>query len=62
MAVELKPCPLCGGEAKLDKEEIFCDYCYLSLKFENMIYNGEAKNLREAKEMGIELWQRREGV
>lgn len=62
MSVELKPCPLCGEAVHLDREEIFCDYCYLSLKFENMIYNGEAKNLKEAREKGIELWQKRDGV
>lgn len=59
MPNELKPCPFCGGEAMLDREEIFCDYCYVSLKFENMVYNGKAKTLKEAKEMGIELWNRR---
>lgn len=59
MPNELKPCPFCGGEAMLDREEIFCDYCYVSLKFENMIYNGEAKTLKEAKEKGIEIWNER---
>lgn len=58
---ELKPCPLCGNEVSLDREDIFCDFCHLVLRFDDYIYCGEAKDLKEAREMGIEAWNTRAG-
>ena len=55
----LKPCPLCGDEVGIDKEYIYCDCCHLILRFDDYVYNGEAKDLKEAREIGIEAWNRR---
>lgn len=55
----LKPCPLCGNEVLIDREDIFCDYCHLVLRFDDYIYTGKAKDLEEARKMGIEAWNRR---
>ena len=59
MRVELKPCPLCGGAVMLDREDIFCDNCHLILRFDDYVYSGEAQDLKEATELGIEAWNSR---
>lgn len=59
MANELKKCPLCGEDVAIDREGIFCDFCHLMLMFDDYVYNGEAMSLKEAREMGIEAWNRR---
>lgn len=59
MPNELKPCPLCGKEVCIDREDIFCDYCHLILRFDDFVYNGEAQNLAEARKIAIETWNRR---
>ncbi|MBR5873161.1 MAG: Lar family restriction alleviation protein [Oscillospiraceae bacterium] len=56
---ELLPCPFCGGEAGIDREYIFCDSCHIILRFDDLIYNGEAENLIEAKKIGIKTWNTR---
>lgn len=59
MPNELKQCPLCGEDASIDREYIFCNYCRLILRFDDFVYNGEAQNLAEARKMSIETWNRR---
>lgn len=56
---ELKPCPLCGGAVMLDREYIFCDNCHIVLRFDDYVYSGEAQDMKEATELGIEAWNRR---
>ena len=56
---ELKKCPFCGGEVMLDREDIFCDNCHVSMKIHDRLYNGEAENYAEAREQTIEAWNRR---
>lgn len=56
---KLLPCPFCGGEALLDREDIFCDDCHLSMKIDDRVYNGEAENYEEAKKQSIEAWNTR---
>lgn len=57
--IKLKPCPFCGGEAILDREDIFCDNCHLSMRIDDRLYNGEAQNYEEAREQTIEAWNNR---
>lgn len=56
---QLLPCPFCGGEASLDREDIFCDSCHLSMKIDDRLYNREAENYEEAREQTIEAWNTR---
>lgn len=56
---ELKKCPFCGGEAILDREDIFCDDCHLSMKIHDRLYNREAETYEEAKKQTIEAWNNR---
>jgi Lar family restriction alleviation protein len=56
---KLLPCPFCGGEALLDREDIFCDDCHLSMRIDDRVYNGEAENYEEAKKQAIEAWNTR---
>ena len=58
---KLKPCPLCGEQVCIDREDIFCDYCHLSCRIDDRIYNGEAATYEEAREQAIETWNRRVG-
>ena len=58
----LKPCPLCGEAAMLDREDIFCDNCHLVINFSDFIYSGDAADWQEAKELAIETWNRRVSV
>jgi hypothetical protein len=58
-AVKLLPCPFCGGKAILDKEDIFCGQCYLSMKIDDRLYNREAENYDEARTQTIETWNTR---
>ena len=60
-SADLKPCPFCGGVAILDREEIFCDECYVSMKIRPRQDYGEAKNYRNARALAIENWNMREG-
>lgn len=57
--IKLLPCPFCGGEAILDREDIFCDYCHLSMKIDDRLYNREAENYEEARTQAIEDWNTR---
>ena len=56
---KLKCCPFCGGEAVIDREDIFCDYCHLSMRIDDRLYNGEAETYEEAKQQAIENWNTR---
>lgn len=56
---ELKCCPFCGGEAILDREDIFCDYCHLSMRIDDRLYNREVETYEEAKQQAIENWNTR---
>ena len=55
----LRECPFCGGEAVLDREDIFCDNCHVSLKINDRLYCEEAETYAEAKEQTIEAWNTR---
>lgn len=55
----LLPCPFCGGKAVLDREDIFCDNCFLSMKIDSRLTNGEAETYEEAREQVIEAWNTR---
>ena len=57
--IKLLSCPFCGGEAILDREDIFCDYCHLSMKIDDRLYNREAENYEEARTQAIEAWNTR---
>lgn len=57
--VKLKNCPCCGGVVMLDREDIFCDVCRLSMKIDDRLYNGEADNYEEAREQAIQAWNTR---
>lgn len=57
--IKLKTCPFCGGEVILDREDIFCDNCHVSMKINDRLYNGEAETYTEAKEQAIETWNNR---
>jgi Lar family restriction alleviation protein len=60
---ELKPCPFCGGEAHLDREEIFCDICGAKMPIELYVYGSVAcdrfPTYQEARAEMIESWNRR---
>lgn len=56
---ELKRCPFCGGEAIIDREDIFCDNCFLSMRIDSRVINGEAKTYEEARKQTIESWNTR---
>lgn len=58
----LKHCPLCGNKASLDREDIFCDKCGLSLSITNLLYNGEATFYEEAVDLAVETWNTRQPV
>ena len=57
--IKLLPCPFCGGEAIIDRDEIFCDSCHLQMRYENRIYSMEAMNYEEAREQTFEAWNNR---
>lgn len=57
--IKLKHCPICGREVVIDREDIFCDYCHLSMRIDDRLYNGEAETYEEAKQQAIENWNTR---
>lgn len=61
---KLKPCPLCGGKAMLDKEEIFCGDCHLMLPIQLYVLSYTSVDgfptYDEARKNMIELWNKRE--
>ena len=59
--IKLKPnnCPCCGGHSVLDREDIFCQDCGLSLDIYQFIQRGEAETYQEAREKAIEVWNTR---
>ena len=62
--VNLKPCPFCGGEAKLiikksfDNVLVQCSKCYCRTPYCDNPF--EYKNIYERKESAIKIWNRRE--
>ena len=60
---ELKPCPCCGAEAHIDREDIFCD-CGLNIKIEPFYYEQPIalsmdERWRRARVDAVEAWNRR---
>lgn len=62
LTMELKPCPFCGGEAHLDREEIFCD-CGAKMPIPLYVWVvGSCEGFPDfatAKAEMIEAWNRR---
>ena len=58
MDYKLKNCPCCGGQAHLDREDIFCD-CGIKIDIYPFLYGGEAKDYEEAKQIAIDTWNER---
>jgi predicted DsbA family dithiol-disulfide isomerase len=46
-------------EAVLDREDIFCDNCYLSMRIDSRLSNREAETYKEARQQAIETWNTR---
>lgn len=61
---ELKPCPFCGGEAYLDREDISCD-CGVRIKIPLYVLNKGGHlgfpDYEMAKMQMIQAWNRRDG-
>jgi len=59
---ELKPCPFCGGEAILDRHDIFCD-CGVKMQIPMYVSGKESVDgfptYEEARQEMIEAWNRR---
>lgn len=60
---ELKHCPLCGGKAMLNSEEIFCSDCNLTLPIQLCVISSTSTckllTYKEARENMIRMWNRR---
>lgn len=66
MNEELKPCPFCGGEARIDREDVFCD-CGARILIEPFYYEQpismpEKDRLKSAKQEAIAAWNRRADI
>ena len=57
--IKLKRCPFCGGEVLLDREDIFCDNCHLSMRIFDRYLSREAETYQEARIQTIEQWNTR---
>lgn len=60
MSEELKPCPFCGGEIKLDEDDFYmfcCDKCGAGITFAKELEDGTATDCN--KKESIEKWNRR---
>lgn len=55
---ELKPCPFCGGEAKLGTYTQCMAKAY-SVICKNKFCRGRARQIKRDKEKAIEAWNRR---
>ena len=60
---ELKPCPFCGGEAILDRHDIFCFDCGVKIEIPMYVSGKESVDgfptYEEARQEMIEAWNRR---
>lgn len=60
---ELKPCPFCGDDPHLDREEIFCGFCGARMPIElytcGLVADDRFPTYQEARAEMIEAWNRR---
>ena len=57
---KLKPCPLCGGEVKLDADDVYmfcCDKCGAGITFAKVFEDGTAGDCSEDE--SVTAWNRR---
>ena len=57
---ELKPCPFCGGKARLlvnGGVRVICTRCYVSTR----VLKDELESVTSAVELSVEAWNRRAG-
>jgi len=62
--IELKPCPFCGGEAEILRQNIgsdFYEYRYWACCSDQYCPAGEGTILKESPEEAAEIWNRRAG-
>lgn len=58
---ELRPCPFCGNEVKIDEDDFYmfcCDVCGAGVTFAKVLKDGTATDM--SKSESIAAWNRRE--
>lgn len=58
--LDLKPCPFCGGKARLFVNggvRVVCTRCYVSTR----VLKDELESASSAVELSVEAWNRRAG-
>ena len=59
----LKPCPFCGDDPHLDREEIFCGFCGAKMPIElytcGLVADDRFPTYQEARAEMIKAWNRR---